>query len=160
MNRYGPFLLAGALILLLSMNMEASGDQGAYLKGGAYLDHGDPYIGVGYTFPIDDRLTFTPNADYVFVDNGDLYSFNLDGKYEVNPSAANPMWVGAGIGLIERDVGLVDNTDAALNVKWGMDFNNASERMTPFVSTKAAFSDNSEFAVSVGVRFGTSSRTQ
>lgn len=67
--------------------------------------------------------------------------------------ARNPMWVGAGVGAIHRDIGLADDTDPALNLRWGMDFTN-DEAWTPFISSKAVISDESEFGISFGIRFG------
>jgi len=151
------FKPAGALIAagLLSTAPLAGAEpqSGLNLRAGAYLDQGDPVLGIDYQIPVSPRLAIVPGAEYVFVDRGDLFTFNLDSRYDLNPSARNPMWVGAGVGAIHRDIGFVDDTDPAVNLLWGMDFNNA-DSWTPFVNSKAILTDNSEFSISFGIRFG------
>ncbi|MCB1692906.1 MAG: hypothetical protein KDI19_09075 [Pseudomonadales bacterium] len=140
-------------LALCTSGAMADMSEGFDLRGGAYLDGDDPLVGIGYEMPIGPRLSIVPNAEYVFVDPGDMYTVNVDSKYSLNPSAANPMWVGAGLGLIHRSY-FNDSNDAAFNLLWGIDFDSYGDTMTPFISTKAAFSDDSEFAVNFGVKFG------
>lgn len=146
-------MTATAGFLVFAPAVMADQESGLNLRGGAYVDEGDPLIGIDYQIPMSARFSVVPNAEYVFVDEGDLYTFNIDSRYDLNPSASNPMWVGAGVGAIHRDFGLEDDTDPTLNLLWGMDFA-TSEAWTPFISSKAIISDESEFAVNFGVRFG------
>lgn len=154
------YVVTAGLVLVLSATA-AAGEQreGVGFHAGTYLDGHDPLLGIEYQLPIDSRVTFVPNAEYVFVDGGDMFTLNLDGKYSLNPSAPNPMWVGAGIGMIDRDRPFGDSTDPAFNVKWGMDFESMRGNFTPFVNAKAAFSDDSEFALSFGIHFGKGATT-
>lgn len=145
--------LAAAGLMATAPLAAADQDAGLGLRAGAYLDEGDPLLGLAYQLPVTSRFSVIPNAEYVFVDRGDLYTINVDGRYDLNPSSQNPMWVGAGVGMIHRDIGFEDDTDPALNLLWGMDFS-TNESWTPFINTKAIVSDNSEFAFTFGVRFG------
>jgi len=150
-----PIATLTAVFLLLGTPVTTIADPqtGLTLRTGAYIDEGDPLLGIDYQIPMSTRLSLVPNAEYVFVDRGDLFTFNVDSRYDLNPSAPNPMWVGAGVGAIHRDVGPVDDTDPALNLLWGMDFT-SDKNWTPFVSSKAILSDDSELSINFGIRFG------
>lgn len=146
-------IVAGALAFAISPAM-ADQRQGINVTAGNYVDIHQPYLGVGYQMPISSRWSIEPNAEYVFLNAGHMYTFNVDGRYLMNPSGNNPMYVGAGLGMIRRNYGFADTTDSALNLSWGVDFNGYTGPFTPFINTKAVFSNNSDFAVSFGVRFG------
>jgi hypothetical protein len=148
--------------LCLGPPVFADGKEGFILQAGTYFDIGEPFIGAGYQFPLNPRLSFVPNAEYVFVNNGDLYTVNLDSRYALNPAASNPMWVGAGIGMIRREAGPFNDTDSALNLMWGINFDSYTGNLgnfTPFISTRAILSDDSEVGLSFGIRFGGSQQT-
>lgn len=153
---FKPVAALAAAGLLVSAPAMSDPRSGLNLRAGAYFDEGDPLVGIDYQIPVSPRWSVIPNAEYVFVEAGDLYTVNVDTRYELNPSARNQMWVGAGAGLIHRDNRFVDDSDPAVNLLWGMDFNNG-ESWTPFVSTKAILSDESEFAFNFGIRFGSPS---
>ena len=147
-------LLLAAAFTTASTAAIAAEPHGINVKAGNYFDIDEPYVGVGYDMPVAPRWSLDPNMEYVFVNYGNLYTFNIDGKYQLTPGANNPMWVGAGIGMIRHTGTRADSTDSAINLRWGIDFANYQGAFTPFISTKAVFSDNSDFAVSFGVRFG------
>ena len=145
--------LGGALAFTLAPAM-ADQQPGINVTAGDYFDIHQPYIGVGYQMPVSQRWSLEPNMEYVFVNSGHMYTFNVDGHYLLNPSGRNPMHVGAGLGMIRHSALFGDTTDSALNLTWGVDFNGYTGPLTPFINTKAVFSNNSDFAVSFGVRFG------
>ncbi|HKI74552.1 MAG TPA: hypothetical protein VJ998_07910 [Pseudomonadales bacterium] len=156
-HRFNKFLLAASLAA--ASTTAAAEPQGLNLKAGNYFDIDDPYVGIGYDMPVAPRWSIDPNMEYIFVNTGSLYTFNVDAKYQLNPAAANPMWLGAGVGMIRRTGPFPNSTDSAVNLGWGIDFAGYKGGITPFISTKAVFSDNSDFAVSFGVRFGSGSGT-
>lgn len=145
--------LAGTLATAISPAMAAQYPS-INLSAGNFFDVRNPYVGVGYQMPFSPRWSIEPNAEYVFVNNGHMYSFNVDGRYLLNPSNPNPMSIGAGLGIVNRDLGFTDSTDAALNLTWRIDFNSYGGPVIPFIGTKAVLSNYSDFAVSFGVRFG------
>lgn len=148
---FARWVAAGTLALAMSPAL-AEQVQGINLSAGDYLDIHRPFIGIGYLMPISPRWSLDPNAEYVFRNRGNQYSFNVDGRYLMNPSGRNPMHVGAGLGMIHRD--FYSNTNTAVNVTWGIDFDSYTGPVTPFIRTKAVFSDYSDLAVSFGIRFG------
>ncbi|MBD3649133.1 MAG: hypothetical protein HUJ31_17170, partial [Pseudomonadales bacterium] len=105
---FKPVAALAAAGMLVSAPAMSDPRSGLNLRAGAYFDEGDPLIGIAYQSPISSRWSIIPNAEYVFVDRGDLYTLNVDTRYELNPSARNQMWVGAGAGVIHRDIGFVD----------------------------------------------------
>ena len=146
-------VVAGALLSALT---PALADQpgGVSVTAGNYFNMSQPFLGIGYQMPISPRWSIQPNAEYIFVDQGHMYAYNVDGKYLMDPSAPNRMYLGGGFGVIRRNTPFADSTDSAVNVTWGVDFDSYKGPLTPFISTRAVFSNNSDFAVSFGVRFG------
>lgn len=147
-------IIAVGTFALIASSALADQPSGVNVTAGDYFDIDQPFIGVGYQMPVSPRWSIEPNAEYVFMDTGHLYTFNVDSRYQLDPSAANPMYVGAGLGVIQHRQPFSDQTDSAVNLMWGVDFNGYRGSLTPFVNTKAVFSDKSDFAVSFGVRFG------
>lgn len=140
----------------LTSFVHAEAQQGFKLSTGVYVDEGDPMLGVAYEIPIDSKFALIPGMEYVFVDNGDLMTFNLDSRFELNTPSENPMWAGIGMGAIRRKVGNFDDTDFGVNLQWGMDFDRGQNWM-PYLNSKAVLSDESYFVVGFGIRFGTGS---
>jgi|GEM_PF-6566299 len=150
-------LVLAGLVSVLPLCAFADNAQGFKLNTGVYVDEGDPLLGIAYEYPLSDKLAIVPGFEYVFVDNGDLYTFNVDSRFELDTNTQNPMWAGIGMGAIRREVGNFDDTDFGVNLMWGMDFDRGQNWM-PYLSTKAVLSDDSYFMVGFGIRFGNSSR--
>ena len=131
----------------------ADQSQGVNLSAGQYLDIHQPYLNIGYTMPIGHGWSLEPNAENIFVNSGSMFSFNVDGRYLLSPSAPNPMYIGAGFGVIRRNQA-VNSTNSAVNLLWGIDFDGYQGPFTPFVRAKAVFANNSDIAVSFGLHFG------
>lgn len=92
------------------------------------------------------------------MDNGKLWTLNLDTRFDLNTKTYNPVWGGIGVGVIHREIQNFRNTDYGVNLQWGMDFDQ-QQRWMPFISTKAVLSDKSYFMVGFGVRFGGARRS-
>ena len=146
-------LILASLFSILPVCANAENAQGFKLNTGVYVDEGDPLLGLSYEIPINDKFAVVPGVEYVFVDRGDLYTFNLDGRFELDTNTRNPMWAGIGMGAIRREVGNFDETDFGVNLLWGMDFNR-NQNWMPYLNTKAVLSDDSYFMVGFGIRFG------
>ena len=82
-------------------------------------------------------------------------TFNVDSRFDLDLGTRNPMWAGVGMGAIRREIGRFDDTDYGVNLLWGMDFDRG-QNWTPYLSAKTLVSDESYFAVSFGIRFGSS----
>jgi hypothetical protein len=102
-------------------------------------------------------IFFNPNIEYVFVQNGDLITFNADFHYDFWTDSSLTAWVGAGGAVIHADPGVrrgrdgSDETDFGLNLLAGMGARRGAFR--PYVQGKVTLSDDSEFIAAVGVRF-------
>lgn len=146
-------LAIASVFAFVALPAFADQSQGVNLSAGQYLDIHDPYLNVGYTMPIGHGWSLEPNAEYIFVNSGSMFSFNVDGRYLLTPSSPNPMYVGAGFGVIRRNQA-VNSTNSAVNLMWGVDFDAYQGPFTPFVRIKSVFANNSDIAVSFGLHFG------
>jgi len=150
-----------ACLLCYSSAAHADRIDGLNLSGGAWLSAEAPSVGIAYEIAMSPTLGLVPNIDYVFTNPGHEIRYNVDARYRWTQTATNPMWFGAGVGLVDRDLGgnpLQDDRDVALNLLWGMDFRSHQGSFTPFVSTRIAIADNSDFGVTFGIHFGSAAR--
>lgn len=122
-------------------------------RAGVFTDGGNAFIGGEFLAPIVKRLYFNPNVEYVFVDNGNAATFNLDFHYDFALGGRAFTWAGAGLGFLysnpEGPVG--SDTDPAANILFGLGYN--MDGWIPYVQAKVIASDNSDFAIAGGVRF-------
>lgn len=124
------------------------------VRGGAYFDVDEPFVGVELLFPLVDRLWFNPNFEWVFIDRGDLYTINLDVHYDLPTHGPYMFWLGAGLALSRFDPpGPIEaDTDPGLNLLAGLGF--ARTGLIPYVQAKALIDDgNTEFVLAGGLRF-------
>lgn len=134
------------------------------VRGGLYSDAEAGFVGAEILTPlrIFGRGWFlNPNLEYVFVDDGDLYTINLDAHYDLRTSAPYSVWLGGGLAAIfsefdpPRDCRFCDpddETDVGLNLLAGIGIwpRNA---VRPYVQGKVTLSDNTEASIAVGLRF-------
>lgn len=129
------------------------------LRGGVYNDASEAAVGVELLTPIgrSGHWFFNPNVEYVFVDNGDLATFNLDFHYDLTTRGPMFVWLGGGPGLIVRDpdrpARADTQTDGALNLLAGVGFNLKNSSVRPYIQGKLILSDETESAVAFGIRF-------
>lgn len=153
-----PFALALAALLLLAPG-SARADVDFGLRGGVYTDAEDAFIGGEVLFPIGRAIFLNPNFEYVFVDNGDLYTLNLDAHYDFWSNRSLSAWAGAGLAFINSDFDPPrgrrgdddDETDFGVNLLAGIGATQGALR--PYLQGKVILADDSEFVVGVGVRF-------
>src|SRR5215510_437649 len=89
--------LAALLALALAAPAASAAPVGFQATGGWYTDSSDLFLGAGARMGFG-SITAIPNAEYVFVDNGKTWSFNIDGTMSVLPLGVASGYVGAGIG--------------------------------------------------------------
>jgi len=147
-------IVFGALFLLFSPRADAEARFG--VRAGAYFDAESAFIGGEGLFNVfSDSWYFNPNLEYVFIDNGDLWTLNFDFHYDL-PVTPVYLWVGAGPAIIHRDRDRpIDDgeTDFGVNLFMGVGFKLRDARIIPYIQPKAILSDNSEFSLAFGVRF-------
>jgi hypothetical protein len=95
-----------------------------------------------------------PNIEFVLVDNGSMFTLNMDAHYDIPTRTDLYIWAGGGLGLIYfNPEGAGDShTDAGLNILFGLGFITSS-RLIPYIQAKGIISDNSNFALAFGLRF-------
>jgi hypothetical protein len=151
-------MLAMAGLFLIPASASAEVDFG--VRGGFYNDADAGFVGVELLTDITRRWYFNPNLEYVFVDDGDLFTVNLDAHYDL-PTQSVYTWVGGGLGVIfsefdpppgcrrcESD----DETDLGVNALAGIGFGRG-QAIRPYIQGKVTFSDNTEASIAFGLRF-------
>ncbi len=148
-------IIFGALFSSFSLRADAESRFG--VRAGAYFDADGAFIGGEGLFNVfNDSWYFNPNLEYVFVDNGNLWTLNFDFHYDLPVKAPVYLWVGAGPAIVHRDRDRpFDNsdTDFGLNLFMGVGFKLHNSRILPYIQPKAILSDNSEFSLAFGLRF-------
>jgi len=129
-------------------------DLGWGLRLGYYTDVGEPLAAVEAVAPLRGRLSFNPNLEYVFVDGVRYLTLNADLLHEFRTQGAPSVWAGAGLGVVSVNPdGPPDGaTDLAVNLMAGVGFRTAG-RLAPYFQGKIVWKDDTELALSFGVRF-------
>ena len=124
------------------------------LRVGGYFDAESAFVGGEVLVPLSHPWYFNPNVEYVFVDRGDLVTFNMDFHYDL-PVDDFYIWLGAGPAILyfNPDSARDSETDFGVNLFVGIGFKVGSGRIVPYIQPKAILSDNSEFVLAFGVRF-------
>jgi hypothetical protein len=124
------------------------------VRTGVYTDLSDMFIGAEYLAPIGSSVFINPNVEYVFIENGNYWTFNFDAHYDFPTYSRVFVWTGAGLGILHfNPEGNGDsNTDVGLNLLFGLGFNTGST-VVPYVQGKAIISDNTDFSLGFGLRF-------
>ena len=124
------------------------------LRAGGYVEDHDPFVGLELLVPMGTTdWYFNPNAEFVFADERDRASLNLDFHYDFQKTGTYYLWAGAGLAGIHTDGGRGrgSETDAGLNLLAGVGWR--LESLTPYAQLKVVLSDDSELVAAVGVRF-------
>ena len=144
---------AAAVAVLAPAPAQAQVDFG--VRGGFYSDSEAGFVGLELLFGLNRDWFLNPNFEYVFVDDGDLSTVNLDVHYDL-PTRNAPyyLWLGGGPALVLRDDELSgeDDTELGLNLLAGLGFGKG-EAIRPYVQGKILVSDETEAVLGVGVRF-------
>ena len=155
----GRTALALAVLLAAGLGAApAAADTDFGVRGGLYSDAEGGFLGVELLTDLTGRWFLNPNAEYVFVDDGDLWTLNLDAHYDLPLQAPTDVWVGGGLAVIFADddrPGRGDDdseTDIGVNLLAGVGFLRR-EAIRPYVQGKVVLSDETEAVLAVGVRF-------
>ena len=149
-------LAAAAACLLAPAPAAAQVDFG--VRGGFYTDASAAFLGGELLFGLTREWFINPNFEYVFVDDGDLATVNLDFHYDL-PTRNDPyyLWLGGGPAIVFRDEDRPrddddSETDVGLNLLAGIGFGKG-EAIRPYVQGKVLLSDETEAVIGVGIRF-------
>lgn len=130
------------------------------VRTGIYTDQSDAFLGGELLFQLAPRWYLNPNIEWVFVDDGDLFTVNGDVHYDFDVDFDGYVWAGGGVALISSDLDddrppLDDDddndTDVGLNVLAGVGWRAGG--LTPYVQGKVIVADETEAVLAVGLRF-------
>ncbi|MGH7492460.1 MAG: hypothetical protein ACREOO_08695, partial [bacterium] len=111
----------------------------------------DFFLGAGLRIGVP-FLTFVPNAEYVFVGDGSLYTLNLDGQINVFTLAVTSIWVGGGLARVHvKPDGADSKTESGANIYAGFGFN--AVVLKPYIQAKYLANGDDQFVISLGLRF-------
>jgi hypothetical protein len=153
------WILAVAGLFLIPGMARAEIDFG--VRGGFYSDADAGFLGAELLMDVTRQWFFNPNFEYVFVDDGHLYTLNLDAHYDFPTRSPYYVWAGGGPAVIfsgfdaprgcrrcEDD----NQTDLGLNLLGGIGFGKR-QAIRPYVQGKVTLSDNTEASIAFGIRF-------
>jgi hypothetical protein len=124
------------------------------VRGGAYSDETDPFVGAEVLFGMDQAKHWygDPNVEYVMSDTShDITAFSFDFHYDFPSGQPYGFWAGAGPTLIHRNDTDANANDAGLNLLVGVGAKKGNVR--PYGQLKAVVADDNEVVLGVGVRF-------
>ena len=153
------WILAVASLFLIPGTARAEIDFG--VRGGFYSDADAGFLGAELLMDVTRQWYFNPNFEYVFVDDGHLYTLNLDAHSDLRTPPSYSLWVGGGPAVIfsgfDAPAGCRrcddDNqTDLGLNLLAGVGFWKR-QAIRPYIQGKVTLSDNTEASIAFGLRF-------
>jgi hypothetical protein len=160
MNRKSfVWVLAVAALFLMPGLAKAEVDFG--VRGGFYSDAEAGFLGAEVLMDVTRSWYFNPNIEYVFVDDGSLWTANGDFHYDFPTRSNLAVWAGGGLAVIFSEIDpprgcrrceAEDETDVGLNLLGGVSFSKRGP-IRPYVQGKVILSDNTEAAIAVGLRF-------
>jgi hypothetical protein len=131
------------------------------VRGGLYSDADAGFLGAELLTGVTRDWFFNPNFEYVFVDDGHLYTLNLDAHYDLRTNNPYSLWIGGGPAVIFSEVDPPfgcrrcdsdSETDIGLNLLAGIGFWKR-QAIRPYIQGKVTLSDNTEASLGFGVRF-------
>ncbi|HKH49894.1 MAG TPA: hypothetical protein VKM72_35015 [Thermoanaerobaculia bacterium] len=153
------WMLAVAGLLIMPGLAQADVDFG--VRGGFYSDADAGFLGGEALIGLTRAWYFNPNIEYVFVDDGSLWTANADFHYDFPTHSNLAVWAGGGPAVIFssidpprgcRNCDSNDQTDLGLNLLGGVGFSKRGP-IRPYVQGKVTLSDNTEAAIAFGLRF-------
>ncbi|HEX5758556.1 MAG TPA: hypothetical protein VF121_05140 [Thermoanaerobaculia bacterium] len=149
--------LAAAAAGLLPAPAAADIDPG--FRAGFYSDAEAAFIGGELLTDITRRWFFNPNLEYVFVDDGSLWTLNADAHYDFDVETPLAVWAGGGLAVIFREfddprlrrLNEDDDTEIGLNLLAGVGAKRGA--MRPYLQGKIVIADETEAVIAVGLRF-------
>ena len=146
---------AGFFLMFLVPAVAGAVDVDFGVRAGLYSDADAGFLGGELLTGVTRNWFFNPNLEYVFVDDGSLYTLNLDAHYDLTTRSPYSLWVGGGPAVIfsDLDCRFCDSeTDIGLNLLGGIGFWNR-QAIRPYVQGKVTLSDNTEASIAFGLRF-------
>lgn len=153
-GRFATALLVAGVLGLLPAPAAADIDPG--VRAGFYSDAEGGFVGAELLTGISGKWFFNPNIEYVFVDDGSLWTLNGDVHYDLDVGTSFAVWLGGGLGVLFSEVDLPrgrseDDTELGLNLLAGAGAQRGAIR--PYVQGKIIIADETEAVIGFGLRF-------
>jgi hypothetical protein len=138
----------------------AAADVDFGVRGGFYDDADAGFVGFELLTALSGQWFLNPNLEYVFVDEGSLWTLNGDVHYDLPTRSDFAVWLGGGPAVIFQEIDPprncprcegVDETDFGLNLLGGIGMKRGGIR--PYAQGKVILSDDTEAVLAVGLRF-------
>lgn len=131
------------------------------VRGGFYNDAEAGFIGGELLTGVTRSWFFNPNIEYVFVDDGSLFTVNGDFHYDFPTRSNLAVWAGGGPAVIFSQIDAPrgcrncedeDETEIGLNLLAGIGFAKRGP-IRPYLQGKVIVADETEAAIGFGLRF-------
>ena len=103
------------------------------------------------TVPITNRAEFYPSLDVYLPDNGSMTGFNGDLKYRFPSTVGAELYIGGGVGVLNRSIAGNSDTSVGANALLGVE--SRSGWVHPFLEGRALMNDNTRFQMIGGLNF-------
>ncbi|RQW05436.1 MAG: hypothetical protein EH225_04640 [Calditrichaeota bacterium] len=141
-----------AIFTVISGNfftLSAQAGLDATLRAGVYAEEDDYYVGGGLTLNLF-SISLCPNVEYVFIENGDFYTFNMDGHLNLISAPGTAFWIGLGWARLYLNPDKGDSViDSGMNLLAG--FGIRTIPLNPYIQTKYILTDNNQFVIGLGI---------
>lgn len=144
-------LVLAAALLCFTLGEQAHAQTRLGVRGGAYLDQDDVFVGAHLAHRMQRNLRFMPNFEYVLVEQGSLYTINADFLYDLPSRSSTVLWLGGGLGLSRYSFENFSNNDVGLNLLMGASFGRGPA--VPFLQVKVMVMDETQLALGGGITF-------
>jgi hypothetical protein len=149
-------VLMAAAVCSVASPVAADVDFG--IRGGFDDEADSVFVGGELLMDVYPRWFFNPSIEYVFVDDGSLWTLNGDVHYDFDVDIPFAVWAGGGPAVVLRETDPAcrgcesdDKTDFGLNLIGGIGVQRGAVR--PYVQGKLLLSDDTEAVLAVGLRF-------
>ncbi len=121
------------------------------VRGGAYMDQDEGFVGAHLLAPVQRHWVFTPNFEYVFIETGSYYTINADVHYDFPSRSSTIFYLGGGLGISHYSNEDINNTEAGLNLLTGISF--SRRPVIPFIQAKVFMADDTQLILGGGLTF-------
>ncbi len=142
-----------SLLFLLLAGLPVSGysqfSLDATLRAGLYTEEDDYFVGGGLILNLM-TVSFSPNVEYVLIENGDFYTFNLDGHLNLMSAPGTDLWIGLGWARLYMNPDRGDSiADSGMNLLAG--FGIRTIPLSPYFQGKYILTDNNQLVIGLGI---------